>query len=198
MFIAHRGLVLNNLKENTLEAFKNACSSHPYAGFELDIYMTQDKQFIVHHDAFLEGKYIKKYTLEELKKKGLTSLEEVLKIDTDKIILIEIKDINIDVSLLAHLLNQYQDKNIYVMSFFTSVIRKLKDQPFKVGVLNYILNSTNYYPFDFIGILYPIANAHIIKELKKLNLEVFIYGLTKKDKYIYKDVYYIVDTITAS
>ena len=29
--------------------------------------------------------------------------------------------------------------------------------------------------------------------LKELNTEVFLYALSKKDKYIFKDVYYIVD-----
>ena len=79
------------------------------------------------------------------------------------------------------------------MSFFTSVIKKFKNRTFKIGVLNYILNSSNLYPFDFIGVLYDVASEHMINSLKKLNIEVFLYGINKKDKLIYNDVYYIVD-----
>ena len=33
----------------------------------------------------------------------------------------------------------------------------------------------------------------MINSLKDLNIEVFLYALNKKDKYLFKDVYYIVD-----
>ena len=79
------------------------------------------------------------------------------------------------------------------MSFFNSVIRKFKNPTFKVGVLNYVFNSTTEYSYDFIGILYDVATEHMINSLKELNIEVFLYALSKKDKYIFKDVYYIID-----
>ena len=193
MFIAHRGLVKKGIIENTLLAFLGAINSDKYAGFELDIYTSKDNEFIVHHDPLLDGKLIWKYEYKELKKKGVVKLEDVLKLKTNKIILIEIKDINLDINQFAKLLNKYQDKKIYVMSFFNSVIRKFKNPTFKVGVLNYLLNSTAEYPYDFIGILYDVATKHMINSLKELNIEVFLYALSKKDKYIFKDVYYIVD-----
>ena len=193
MFIAHRGLVKKGIKENTIDAFQKAIDSDIYAGFELDIYTSKDKEFVVHHDPLLDGKLIWNYSYKELKKKNVAKLEDVLKLNTDKIILIEIKDINIDINKLTKLLNKYKKKNIYVMSFFNSVIRKFKNPPFKVGVLNYLLNSTSEYPYDFIGILYDVASKHLIESLKKLKIEVFLYALSKKDKYLFKDVYYIID-----
>ena len=193
MFIAHRGLVKKEIIENTIPAFLGAMNSDKYVGFELDIYTSKDKEFIVHHDPLLDGKLIWNYEYKELKKKGVVKLEDVLKLNTDKIILIEIKDINLDINKFTKLLNKYKDKKIYVMSFFNSVIRKFKNPPFKVGVLNYLLNSTSEYPYDFIGILYDVATNHMIDSLKKLNIEVFLYSLSKKDKFIFKDVYYIID-----
>ena len=193
MFIAHRGLVKKGIVENTLPAFLGAINSDKYAGFELDIYTSKDNEFIIHHDPLLDGKLIWNYEYKELKKKGVVKLEDVLKLKTNKIILIEIKDINIDINQFTKLLNKYQDKKIYVMSFFNSVIRKFKNPTFKVGVLNYLLNSTAEYPYDFIGILYDVATKHMINSLKELNIEVFLYALSKKDKYIFKDVYYIVN-----
>ena len=122
-------------------------------------------------------------------------LKDVLKLKTDKIILIDIKDIKIDIKKLTKLLNIYKDKNIYVMSFFNSVLKKFKNPNFKIGLLNYILNSTSTYSYDFIGILYDVANKHMIDTLNKMNIEVFLYALNKKDKFIYKDVYYIIDDV---
>ena len=193
MFIAHRGLVKKGIIENTIPAFLGAINSDKYAGFELDIYTSKDNEFIIHHDPLLDGKLIWSYEYKELKKKGVVKLEDVLKLKTNKIILIEIKDINLDINQFTKLLNKYQDKKIYVMSFFNSVIRKFKNPTFKVGVLNYLLNSTAEYLYDFIGILYDVATKHMINSLKELNIEVFLYALSKKDKYIFKDVYYIVD-----
>ena len=193
MFIAHRGLVKKGIKENTIESFQEAIDSDIYAGFELDIYTSKDKEFVVHHDPLLDGKLIWNYSYKELKKKNVAKLEDVLKLNTDKIILIEIKDINIDINKLTKLLNKYKKKNIYVMSFFNSVIKKFENQSFKIGVLNYILNSSSTYHYDFIGILYDVASKHLIESLKKIKIEVFLYALSKKDKYLFKDVYYIID-----
>lgn len=194
MLIAHRGLFNSIVKENTIPAFLGAINSDLYSGFELDIYTSNDDEFVVHHNPLLDGKFIWKYDYKELKKKKIIKLEEVLKLNTDKIILIDIKDINLDVVKFTKLLNKYKKKNIYVMSFFNSVIKRFKTKTFKVGVLNYILNSTSEYPYDFMGVLYDVATDHLIKSLNNLNIEVFLYALNKKDTYKFKDVYYIVNS----
>ena len=193
MFIAHRGKVNKIAKENTIPAFLGAINSKDYVGFELDIYTSLDQEFVVHHNPLVDGKFIWKYPVKELQQKGVIKLIDVLKLETDKIILIEIKDFNLDTTKLTKLLNKYSDKKIYVMSFFNRVIAKIKDNKFKIGVLNYVLNSKDDYTYDFIGILYDIASYHLIESFQKLNIEIFLYALNKKDKYIYKDVYYIID-----
>lgn len=193
MLIAHRGIFNKVVKENTIPAFLGAINNPNYSGFELDIYTSKDGEFVVHHDLMLDGKFMWNYTYKELKKKGIIKLEDVLKLKTNKIILIEIKDINIDILKLSKLLDKYKDKNIYVMSFFKSVIKKFENRTFKVGILNYILNSSDVYPYDFIGILMPVASKHMINSLHDLGIEVFLYGISKKDKLNFKDVYYIID-----
>lgn len=193
MFIAHRGLVKDGVVENTIPAFLGAIKSDKYVGFELDVYTSKDKEFVIYHDPLIDGKLIWKVSYKELREKGVIRLVDVLRLNTNKIILIEIKDINIDIDKFSKLLNKYKDKNIYVMSFFNSVIRKFKNPTFKVGVLNYLLNSTTEYTYNFIGILYDVATKHMINSFRKLNIEVFLYALSKKDKYIFDDVYYIID-----
>lgn len=193
MLIAHRGSFNSIIKENTIPAFIKTINDPKYAGFELDIYTSSDNIFVINHNPLVNGKFIWKQAYKELKKAGLPKLEDVLKLNTDKIILIEIKDINIDIAKLTKLLDKYSTKNIYVMSFFNSVIKKFKERTFKIGVLNYVINSTDTYNYDFIGILYDIATNHMIEAFKKLNIEVFLYAINKKDQYIFSDCYYIVD-----
>lgn len=193
MLIAHRGLVKKGIIENTLPAFLGAINSAKYAGFELDVYTSKDNVFVVHHYPLINGKFIWKQNYKELRKHGVIKLENVLKLNTDKIILIEIKDINLNVEKFSKLLNKYPEKNIYVMSFFNSVIKKFINPSFKIGILNYVLNSTSKYSYDFMGILYNVATDHMINSLQEMNIEVFLYALSKKDPYIFNDVYYIVD-----
>ena len=193
MLIAHRGIFNSEVKENTIPAFLGAINNSDYAGFELDVYMSKDKEFVVYHDPLIDGRFIWRCNYRDLKKKGIIKLEDVLKLKTDKIILIEIKDINIDINKFTNLLTKYKKKNIYVMSFFNSIIKKFNDTSFKVGLLNYVLNSTSNYTYNFIGILYDVATIKMIDVFNKLNIEVFLYGINKKDKYIYDNVYYIVD-----
>jgi len=193
MLIAHRGSFNNVIKENSIPAFLKTINDPKYVGFELDIYTSSDDIFVVNHNPLVNGKFIWKQTFKELKKEGLIKLEDVLKLKTDKIILIEIKDINIDIEKLTKLLDKYATKKIYVMSFFNSVIKKFKERTFKIGVLNYVLNSTSTYNYDFIGILYDVATKHMLESFKKLNIEVFLYALNKKDQYVFNDCYYIVD-----
>lgn len=193
MFIAHRGLVSKGIKENTIPAFINALNNPKYAGFELDIYTSKDQEFVIHHSPLVNNKFIWQYKAKELLKKGLPKLEDVLKLPTSKIILIEIKDPGLNTKKLTKLLNKYASKNIYVMSFFSKVLSKIKNNKFKIGLLNYVLNTKKDYSYDFIGIIYSLASYSLISSFNKLNIEVFLYALNAKSPYIYSNVYYIID-----
>ena len=125
MFIAHRVSVSYNIKENSLAAFQNAINNPKYGGFELDVRETLDHEFVITHDFLFKGNLVCKTNLIDLESSGLISLDTVLKLNTDKIIMIEIKDFNINVSKLANTLNKAH-KNIYVMSFNVGIIRKIK------------------------------------------------------------------------
>ena len=90
--IAHRGNDEIHL-ENSMESIINSLSISYIDGVEFDIRHTKDYDFVIHHDPFYKGYYIEKTRLSVLQKKGLNSLEEVLKsINSDKIIMIEIKE----------------------------------------------------------------------------------------------------------
>lgn len=198
-FIAHRGLRTEEIKENTMESFLNAIKNPMITGFEFDIRKTLDNNFVVNHNAFIKNDLIKWKTYRYLKKKyNLPLLNEVLELNTNKIMLVEIKDRCLPYKKLIKMLNNYQNKNIYVMSFHNKVIEKLKKKKVfvKLGILNYILNSEENYEYDFICLLNNLTTPHLLKEYEKRNIEVFLYGiLNEKEDLWYKDGTYIVDDV---
>lgn len=197
--IAHRGLRSKTIKENTLEAFQNAINNPNIIGFEFDIRKTLDNQFVVNHNAFIKTDLIKRKTYKYLKKKyNLPLLSEVLDLDTNKIMLVEIKDSCIPYRKFMKILNEYRSKNIYVMSFHNKVIEKLKKKEAnaKLGILNYILNSESDYNLDFICLLNNLTTPHLIKEYERRNVEVFLYGVLNEDNDLwYEKGTYIVDEV---
>ena len=196
MLIAHRGKVDSINKENTIEAFKAAINDIKYDGFELDIRETKDKKIVVVHDFVVDNKLIKRVNYKELEPYNIPLLESVLKLDTEKIIMIEIKDPNMDIATLSKLLEKYQDKKIYLMSFYNNVIKEfLKlSHTCKCGILNYGFNHEySYNEYDFICILDFSLTDNIIDYFRRRKIEVFSYGLLTNKINIKEYVNYIID-----
>lgn len=196
MLIAHRGKVDSINKENTIEAFKAAINDIKYDGFELDIRETKDKKIVVVHDFVVDNKLIKRVNYKELERYNIPLLESVLKLDTEKIIMIEIKDPNMDIEALSKLLEKYQDKKIYLMSFYNNTIKEfLKlSHTCKCGILNYGFNHEySYNEYDFICILDFSLTDNIIDYFRRRKLEVFSYGLLTNKLNIKEYVNYIID-----
>ena len=187
-FIAHRGIWNDLVKDNSYEALYNGLMSSQYIGIETDLRVTKDNIFILHHNALYNGKLIKNLLYNELE--DIVKLEEILKINTNKIILIEIKDFNININRLIKLLDKYK-RNVMLMSFDTNIINKIKklNIKYKLGVLNYIINSDSEYNFDFICILDILNKKVIIDSFKKRKKEVLIYEVVE----IKEDSIYIID-----
>lgn len=196
MLIAHRGKVDSINKENTIEAFTSAINDKKYGGFELDIRETKDKKIVVVHDFVVDNKLIKRVNYKELEPYNIPLLESVLKLDTEKIIMIEIKDPNMDIEALRKLLEKYQDKKIYLMSFYNNVIKEfLKlSHTCKCGILNYGFNHEySYNEYDFICILDFSLTDNIIEYFRRRKIEVFSYGLLTNKLNIKEYVNYIID-----
>ena len=200
-FIAHRGLHTSEIKENTLKAFKEACKSPFYDGFECDIRTTKDNTLVIVHNAFIGKHLIRNTNYATLKKKySIPTLKEVLELETDKIILLEIKELDLDIDNFLNVINNYQKQNIYIMSFYNKVIKKLKEKGcvFPLGVLNYVFNSEEeYHDYDFIVLLESVLSNNLINYFKAQNIKIFVYGIHKlnESKQIYNNLYFIVDNI---
>ena len=187
-FIAHRGIWNDSVKDNSYQALYNGLLSEEYIGIETDVRVTKDNVFVIYHDPLYNGKLVKNVYLKDMV--DVCRLEDILKIKTDKIILLEIKDFNMDVKKFIKLIDKYK-RNVMIMSFSTLVINKIKtlNTKYKLGVLNYIINSDGNYDFDFMCLLDIISNNFVIERLKKRNIEVLIYGVID----ILEDATYIID-----
>lgn len=197
--IAHRGLK-KEASENTLEAFEKSINNFFYSGFECDVRTTKDHIFVICHNPIYKGKIISLTNYKEFKKDNLPTLENVLKLKTNKIMILEIKEINCDINRLSIILQKYDYQNIYVMSFYNKIINNLslKNLKIKVGVLNYVLNSENdYQNYDFICLLESIMTSNLESYFTCQNKEVFIYGIHNLEKLTkeYKKSYFITDVV---
>lgn len=189
--ISHRGIHNKKIIENSYLSIKSALESNEYIGVEFDVRVTKDNEFIIYHNSMYNNKLIKNINYKELPK-YVPKLNDILKIKSNKIFLIEIKNINNLYKELINILNKYKNKNIYVMSFSNKIINKLdiNNRNYKIGILNYVLNTDkNSNNLDFICILSSLLNDSIINTLS--NKEIFSYGLNIKKEY--NKVYYIVD-----
>ena len=192
MFIAHRGLFDDNIKENTIEAFDNAFNNG-YEGIEFDVRLTKDKIPVILHDSFLSRVFgvmglLKNYTYQELldNKIKIPKYEDVISRYNNKVMIIELKE-KIDIT------KYIKDKRnlYYISSFNYDYISYLnKSVYYKLGVINYILNSgIDYSKIDFIMVLDSIYNKKLFK-LK--DIEIIIYGVIGNINSYNKELKYIV------
>lgn len=187
--VAHRGKYNKDIKENTYESIKYALNDNKYVGVEFDIRCTKDNVFIVYHDVTYNNKLISNTLYNELPR-YIPKLEDILNIISNKIFLIEIKNINNRYDKFIKLINKYNNKKIYIMSFSNNIINKLNisNRFYKIGILNYIFNNNELINnLDFVAILNSLLSLKNLDILK--NKEIFSYGLL--NNHDYKDVYYI-------
>ena len=191
--IAHRGIYDENIKGNSYLAIKNALECDKYVGVEFDIRETLDNEIILYHDAYYNNKLVSNTYYKEMPK-YIVRLQDILKINSNKIFLIEIKNIENNYDKFIKILNKHKTKKIYVMSFSNKAINKINviNRNYKIGVLNYVLNTNvDTKKLDFLCVLNSLLNKNNIKELDAL--EIFSYVIIKKKNY--KDIYYIVDNL---
>ena len=159
---AHRGCS-QMYPENTLLSFKKASEIKGLTGIELDIQLTKDGQMVVIHDEQVDrttngSGYVKDYTLAELKKLKMASvngsfeqiptIEEVFDLLDDKIkggllINIELKNSIVDYEGMEHKIIQMvhdrnYTKNIVYSSFLARSVELVKsiDSNAMTGILD--------------------------------------------------------------
>ena len=89
-YIAHRGLWNETILPNSYQALLNGINSDKYIGIETDVRVTKDGIFIIYHDALYKGKLVRNTLYKDIKR-DVCKLEDVLKIKSNKVIMLEIK-----------------------------------------------------------------------------------------------------------
>lgn len=174
----HRGYTTGNIVENTIPAFKSAfdlgCD-----GIELDIHLSQDKEWIVHHDSNLGGLSIKNTSFKALfgraSKMGyeLPTLTKVLDTFSNKLINIEIKPDSFRTGKLLGIFLEDRGalENHYVTSFKAKSLTGIRksSENIKLGwITPFVKTKTWKYLHQKIG-LYTINPLHYILSEQKVH-----------------------------
>jgi glycerophosphoryl diester phosphodiesterase len=200
--IAHRGYHNKTIKENTYLAISKALNNKNIIGIEIDIHLTSDNKIVVIHDHLLErtsngNGIVEDMTLNEIKKynfgttnfyQTIPTLDKILEIKTNKIILIEIKCRSNNEKKFANILNNYikgNNNNIYFISFNKKVLNYL-DKRFKKGHIT-IKKFDNKY-----NIL--IQNKLFFKKYNG-NYQCFLYTINNYNELKDSKIYYICDNL---
>ena len=197
-YIIHRGITSNRFKENSYTAIKRALIDRSSLGVEFDIRLTKDDKIVLSHDNIINFNYIENMNYNDIiKNKYLTTLDKVLTINTDKILLIDIK-VNNNYKKFGNLLLKELDKyekNIYLASFNKKVIKYLrKKTKYKKGIITLNYKKSNN---DFVVINYNTISSKKINDIK--NKEIFIWTIHNdkdlekvKNKFSNIDDFYLI------
>ena len=163
MLIAHRGNDNHIYLENTKEAIIHCLNKEYIDGIEIDVRVTKDKEFVLIHNMLVDKisngiGFVKEKTLKELKNYNLknnqkiNTLEEILNIMNNKILLIEIKDETNNykefIEIFYKKINKYLYLNIIICSFNYELLNYLKELNKNIKcalIINTILNKDKIY-----------------------------------------------------
>lgn len=207
MFIAHRGNDNHKYRENSEKAILYSLKQDYISGIECDIRLTKDGEIVLLHNTLIDFEsngsgFVHNFTLKKLlsysfKNEKITVLKDLLsKIDTNKILLLEIKEERKGktdewIKALAPILKKYTYLNIYLCSFNYDLLIQLKEH-FKnpIGlIVGYMMNQNkDIIPFDCV--MYHYKN---FKYIHKLTMVWTINDYTKVEQYKNRADYIITD-----
>lgn len=188
VLIAHRANDNHKYLENTKEAIIECLKKDYIDGVEIDVRMTKDGHIVVIHNLLIDllsngSGFVKDKTLKELKtytfgnNQTISTLEEILKIMDNKLLLIEIKaevgDYHNIVKKVYKIIKKYNYLNIIVCSFNYSLLKYLKELNKNIKcaliITTLINNDKIYNHLDY--------NSLSFKQLKKAKNNDFIWTI---------------------
>lgn len=195
-YIIHRGISSDKVMENSYTSIKRALKDNESLGVEFDIRLTKDNKLVLSHDSNIGAHSIENTNyIDIIKRKYLTTLDKILTIDTDKILLIDIKVNNNYKKLARTLLDTIQNskRNIYLASFDKKIIKYIKTK-YKKSYITFNYHKNNN---DFVMINYNTISNQKINSIK--NKEIFIWTIHNdnelkkvKDKFTNISNFYII------
>ena len=210
VILSHRGLCEKSTGiENSISAMKETYdiikknTSYLY-GFEFDIQLSKDNKIVCYHDRDMlrvHGKdiVIKEEPYDSLKEYGVSLLTEILDYFKDKEVVLDIEikvDDDIDdnyihkISYLLHELLDYPYHKIIISSFNKRVVSHLIDSYGKYKIVP--IFDRRRLSIDFLkkvreqGVTDIVLDKVLLMDnidiIKKLNLNVFVYGVLDADQ----------------
>ena len=164
MIISHRGNGNHNFKENSKAAIIFSLNDKNVDGIEIDIRFTKDKKMVLCHNATYDGKIIKYTNFNDLPFEDIYTIFK--KIKTKKLILLEIKDNDIEnITYILNFIKTFSHLNIYVQSFYKEILLKIKEKNknLKIGLICFHIPE-NIHKYDFISIWFQ-NYTHIDKKI---------------------------------
>jgi glycerophosphoryl diester phosphodiesterase len=199
IIIAHRGASAYE-PENTLRAVRRALELNAKM-IEIDVRSSKDEHIVVIHDESVDrttnGKgYVKDLMLEELKKldagrgERILTLQEVINaVKKRAILIIEIKVLDIEDSVVRIIEKEEVEKEVIITSFFHPILRRIKEinSKIKTGV---IFKCHPIKPADLAlnahaNSLFPehrYTSKEMMEEVHNYDLEIYPWTIDDLDK----------------
>ena len=206
LIISHRGKIGLGSPENVLIGIQEAIELGVDM-VEFDVRRTKDGLLVCHHDATVEDKMISALNFSDIKKlkKSICKLEEVIDICKDKVgVNLEIKEKGFEDRVVDKLRANFSYDKIFVTSFSSSVIRKVKslDPKITTGLLigdainfqvfykilkeAFFMSEFYYSKADFISPFYKIYEMGLMKKFESLGIPIQLW--TVNDLVFLKDL----------
>jgi glycerophosphoryl diester phosphodiesterase len=198
--IAHRGYS-NMFRDNTIESIKGALE-RGYDGVEIDIQLCLTGELVLFHDLYDKDEFISEMTIDELRKRGIITLQDVydqIPEIQESLLILDIKgnDLNIVHELVKFFINRNTD-NIYFCSFNRKIIYNLPYYFKRGSTFETVFHETEYdrltTGLSAVVVHWTCLDQTLISYCNQRNIRVYTY--THKDdkelEYMYK---YNVDGI---
>ena len=206
LIISHRGKINSGSPENVLTGIQEAIELGVDM-IEFDVRSTKDGVLVCHHDSTVNTKKVSDLNFSYLKevKKSICKLDEVIAVCKDRVgVNLEIKEEGFEDKVVGKLTANFSYDNIFVTSFSSLVIRKIKDLDSRIttGLLvgdgiNFkifykiikesIFMSEFYYSrADFISPFYKIYEIGLMKRFENLGIPIQLW--TVNDLVFLKDL----------
>jgi glycerophosphoryl diester phosphodiesterase len=188
-------------RDNTIESIKGALE-RGYDGVEIDIQLCLTGELVLFHDLYDKDEFISEMTIDELRKRGIITLQDVydqIPEIQESLLILDIKgnDLNIVHELVKFFINRNTD-NIYFCSFNRKIIYNLPYYFKRGSTFETVFHETEYdrltTGLSAVVVHWTCLDQTLISYCNQRNIRVYTY--THKDdkelEYMYK---YNVDGI---
>ena len=184
--IAHRGYSLK-YKDNSIEAIKSAIDKK-FDGLELDIQPCKTGDLCVYHDLYIDDKFIRDMSLDEIRSKNIHTLEDIFDIISEVQVYLDIKGNDPQTpSLILNFFKYRSHKNITFCSFNRRLLKSLLPSMKKCTTFEMIPSGFQEFEvltrdMQTVFVHWSCLDKYFIDYCKRCDIEIYTYThKTQKD-----------------